>query len=424
MLTGPGLLVVMSVLASAMPVARMQTPRETQDASSTAQCLHAGNPDFYGLGIRLGIYLQLLCTMVAMFQFDSKANSLLFEYHDTNLILLFAIFVALVKSTPEQTIDAVDSIILLRLLWLIIFCGFSLGHFSHEIKAFRRNSNFITLIGRAPALVFRYTVIAMISVYNAWFWFRGLDAFHARSVDNCSPYVFFFSKLDALGGLRGFYKLTSILLAILPPTWILAYLAFLVAAGAVVSVLTIPLLMIVFPAFIVFGVTAAFLDTLGQQTSSAKSQDASTSTRHDSNDQKREKGRLWQNPSITYFVPWAQATSATTTGSLWELFAGVVSWWNAIRGRELHQKAVSTMETHPERVSIRYKLYLGAILTYFVLAVVGIELTIIWNAVQSSYDIGSTGQLIPFILGVLGAVKVIIRFLSVGQTVPIWCQQD
>jgi hypothetical protein len=47
-----------------------------------------------------------------MFDVDSKSYSLLFDFHDTNLILLFVIFVALVKGTPEQTIDDVDTIIL------------------------------------------------------------------------------------------------------------------------------------------------------------------------------------------------------------------------------------------------------------------------------------------------------------------------
>ena len=44
------------------------------------------------------------------------------------------------------------------------------------------------------------------------------------------------------------------------------------------------------------------------------------------------------------------------------------------------------------------------LVSWFVLAV---ELTLRWNSVIGIYDIGSTGQLIPFIIGLLGLLRVI-----------------
>ena len=44
------------------------------------------------------------------------------------------------------------------------------------------------------------------------------------------------------------------------------------------------------------------------------------------------------------------------------------------------------------------------LVAWFVLAV---ELSLRWNSVTGIYDIGSTGQLIPFIIGLLGLLRVI-----------------
>ena len=52
-------------------------------------------------------------------------------------------------------------------------------------------------------------------------------------------------------------------------------------------------------------------------------------------------------------------------------------------------------------------------ITWFVLAV---ELTLSWNSVGSVYSLSSTGQLIPFITGLLGLVRsvhlVVMEFLE------------
>ena len=44
------------------------------------------------------------------------------------------------------------------------------------------------------------------------------------------------------------------------------------------------------------------------------------------------------------------------------------------------------------------------LIAWFVLAV---EFSLRWNSVTGIYDIGSTGQLIPFIIGLLGLLRVI-----------------
>ncbi len=63
-----------------------------------------------------------------------------------------------------------------------------------------------------------------------------------------------------------------------------------------------------------------------------------------------------------------------------------------------------------------------AAIIWFILAV---ELTLAWNSVPNVYEIGSTGQLIPFIIGSVGFLRAIHLallglFEDVGDTHNLW----
>ena len=58
-------------------------------------------------------------------------------------------------------------------------------------------------------------------------------------------------------------------------------------------------------------------------------------------------------------------------------------------------------------------------LTWFILAV---ELTLMWNLVGGVNDLGSVGQLIPFIIGLLGLVRSV--HLVIMELIRIVCISD
>jgi hypothetical protein len=53
-------------------------------------------------------------------------------------------------------------------------------------------------------------------------------------------------------------------------------------------------------------------------------------------------------------------------------------------------------------------------------SVLGIELTLYWNHIRDVYTINTTGQLIPFVIGLAGLAKVIyepikmVRYFTIG----------
>jgi hypothetical protein len=46
---------------------------------------------------------------------------------------------------------------------------------------------------------------------------------------------------------------------------------------------------------------------------------------------------------------------------------------------------------------------------------IAIELTLAWNSVSNIYVLGSTGQLIPFVVGILGLLRI-LHLIAVGMS--------
>lgn len=79
--------------------------------ASDASCSIDRNPDFYGLGIRLGIYLQWITAIGAnLFSEPSIDGNL-----ETNTIFLLAVFIAIVITTAEKTVQSAELLVLLQI---------------------------------------------------------------------------------------------------------------------------------------------------------------------------------------------------------------------------------------------------------------------------------------------------------------------
>lgn len=76
------------------------------------QCGFAGNPDIYGLGIRLGYYTQALAVWFANYFFYRDAKSL----RGANLIFILALLIALcIYAFNAETTYAIEVFLLLQI---------------------------------------------------------------------------------------------------------------------------------------------------------------------------------------------------------------------------------------------------------------------------------------------------------------------
>ncbi|KAI1214468.1 uncharacterized protein F4807DRAFT_129227 [Annulohypoxylon truncatum] len=91
-----------------------------------------GNPDFYGLGIRIGVYLQWVTAWVSLVVDPLSAQSV----YDVNSVFVFAILVATMIATfaDNPTIEPVETYIMLQ---------FSLGFFVTTLSTFGLRLQFL-----------------------------------------------------------------------------------------------------------------------------------------------------------------------------------------------------------------------------------------------------------------------------------------
>lgn len=156
----------------------------------TSTCGFTGNSDMYGLGIRIGFYLQWFGTILANWIAKSEVPGMRFS----NSLFVAATFLALVIQTAHAALRPVEIYIILLLtfgaywylvplyLWRLITCGNRLL----DPGAFPR-------VRAGPVLsALKFGLLVAVSIFQLWFWFGRVNAVN---VDSCVEYGFFFGKL-------------------------------------------------------------------------------------------------------------------------------------------------------------------------------------------------------------------------------------
>lgn len=164
--------------------------------NDTVSCGFDGNSDFYGLGIRLGIYLQWITTLLAHLFFDEAIPGNL----ELNCVFLIAVSAATLVATRAGTVRPAECLVLLHLCFGFVFSVLSIwGH--------RIDMRF-SLAGSS----FRLALAAAISAYAVWFWSRGLGLL---TVDACPAFTFVVVPRVVSAAIATFYKAqSSVVLAV------------------------------------------------------------------------------------------------------------------------------------------------------------------------------------------------------------------
>ena len=176
------------------------------------ECGFSGNPDFYGLGIRLGVYLQWTTSILAVYLHPEAVS----ENLDTNTIFVSALFVALLSATARDQVRAAEVLILLQLCW-----GFLLGvltiwgqRLREDYGKTKREPIRYPLMGS----LFRLGLTSAICAYSVWFWFSGVQHLPTNT---CPAFIFVIAKANIRGGIRIFFQIQFALIMI--PVGILSF---------------------------------------------------------------------------------------------------------------------------------------------------------------------------------------------------------
>lgn len=180
-------------------------------------CLSDSATDYYGLGVRLGIYFAWLGSYIANTLLPSEFAGAV----DTSAVFLLALLVAMTNDSRGHTLTQIDGLTLMHLCGGTVFGVLSLWGYRSRLyvdqglHAVRNFGGFGTHLRLATSLG--------VSIYGLWFWVYGVseslivlgsdrDIAEGPNPPECETlYTFFFAKLKATGGIRYYYTVVCAL---------------------------------------------------------------------------------------------------------------------------------------------------------------------------------------------------------------------
>ena len=179
--------------------------------ASDEDCGFEGNSDLYGLGIRLGIYMQWLSSFAP--RAGSQSLGLLLQTYFT---FVFAIFVAILVLTAEKRPTHTVEIFVLT----YIMFGGSYTMLMAAWPSKTRVANIWEAYGVSPFyLGFLLCLIEAVALYSLWFWLCDVQSDHFLATP-CGSHAFVFAKVSlsnravtkALAAMSGIVAFSPILL--------------------------------------------------------------------------------------------------------------------------------------------------------------------------------------------------------------------
>ena len=166
-----------------------------------ATCPVQGNSDLYGLGIRIGLYIQLLTVQI------SGLTSQLMGVNDLLsqgvVIFILSAGTVLLKLILRREIEPVEVFPILSLLIVqLAVC---------RVPFWRAQTTIFIYVGELTGL----------TALTTWFWWHGMDTLPRSCVDD---YAFFFVKVSIWHWFRKFNKVLSIMVVIGAAIGIISYI--------------------------------------------------------------------------------------------------------------------------------------------------------------------------------------------------------
>lgn len=196
--------------ASSTPIAA-PAPAQTQDppgtgltwevagnSASTVACETDRTSDYYGLGVRMGVYAAWLTSWIANVAVQEEIAGAL----DTNAIFLFALIIAVVRCTITNLTSRIDGLMLVHLCTGTIFSSNSIWGYRTCVYKNEGHAGIRNFGGFGTHL--RLLLNMAVSVYAFWFWMYGVTgSLQTGPTPPCNEvWTFLFTKLRVNSGIR------------------------------------------------------------------------------------------------------------------------------------------------------------------------------------------------------------------------------
>ena len=153
-------------------------------------CPFEGNPDLYGLGIRLGIYFQMVTIQLSgILSYALGSEDIAAE---AAVVFVVSVGTVLVRSIVRHTVSAVEVVPIMTLLIALV-------------NSYRNINSLKTL----AKVVYAAELIGLIGL-AVWFWWYGMDTLDR----GCYDKAFFFAKVSIWHWFRTFNKVLTVFSAL------------------------------------------------------------------------------------------------------------------------------------------------------------------------------------------------------------------
>ncbi|KYG41180.1 hypothetical protein M433DRAFT_116039, partial [Acidomyces richmondensis BFW] len=129
---------------------------KTHYSSQDLDCSSTASNDYYGLGVRIGVYCTWISSWIANLFVPSEIAGAL----DANAIFLVALMISMFHGSATHTLAYIDGLILMQLCAGYLSCiynGLGIRHFG------------------GLGTHFRILIVFAISTYGIWFWTKGIE---------------------------------------------------------------------------------------------------------------------------------------------------------------------------------------------------------------------------------------------------------
>lgn len=180
-------------------------------ASGSTECYSDRASDYYGLGVRLGIYFAWVNAYLAHILLPSGIGSAA----GANTVFLLTLFIAMGKDSMRGHLTQVDGLVLMHLCGGATFGVLSI--WGYRTRLYKdKGPKAVGFFGSYGTHI-RVAISFAISAYGLWYWsygvIGGLDPLgpgdgmkSGKNTEACANvYTFFFAKIRADQGIRFYY---------------------------------------------------------------------------------------------------------------------------------------------------------------------------------------------------------------------------
>ena len=176
-------------------------------------CSSQFSNDYYGLGVRLGVYFAWISSYLANSFVEEEISSAL----DANTIFLFALLISMFTGAIWRDLAFIDGLILMHLCSGYLFGCLSLWGY-RTLRYHKEGPTAIHHFGMIGTHC-RLLCATAISAFGVWFWMKGVRDGLAVATDEdnhprpaeCYPLTtWFFGDFVLTGGIRNVYIILTI----------------------------------------------------------------------------------------------------------------------------------------------------------------------------------------------------------------------